>query len=290
MSRPNDDLILDTLTKSREDIAFILGSLANKRRLLLLTAVLERSRTFRELQTVTKLGKTALAHHLRILVKSGLLKHTGKGHYELSPDGTEFLQSLTTAYARSRKKRELEAAKRADYILKTHTKEKERKMKKFEVRIVKLEPMHVASVRAISTTPERDAWEKMRSWAEPRGLLEDIDKHPVFGFNSPDPSPGQKEYGYEFWIRVGPDTQPAGDFKIKKFQGGLYAVTTCKLKEELESEFFKKEGYLESWKNIVDWVKSSEYKLGKHQCLEKAHEPGASEEGLILDLYCPIEK
>ena len=163
-------------------------------------------------------------------------------------------------------------------------------MKEFKVEIVKLEPMHVASVRATSTTPERDAWEKMRSWAEPRGLLEDIDKHPVFGFNSPDPSPGQKEYGYEFWIRVEPSTQPSGDVEIKKFQGGLYAVTTCKLKEELESEFFKKEGCLESWKNIVDWVKSSKYKFGKHQCLEKAHEPGASEEELILDLYCPIEE
>ena len=289
MSRPDDDLIRNTLTNSSKDVAFILGSLANEKRLLLLTAVSERSQTFRELQTVTRLGKTALAHHLGILVKSGLLKHTGKGHYELSPDGVEFLRGLTMAYASSRKRRELEAARRADHILRTHTKEKERKMKQFEVEIVKLEPMHVASVRATSTTPERDAWEKMRSWAEPKGLLEDIDRHPVFGFNSPDPSPGQKEYGYEFWIRVEPGTPPSGDVEIKKFQGGLYAVTTCKLKEELESEFFKKEGYLESWKNIVDWVKSSKYKFGKHQCLEKAHEPGASEEELVLDLYCPIE-
>jgi DNA gyrase inhibitor GyrI/DNA-binding HxlR family transcriptional regulator len=290
MSRPDDDLIWDTLRKSSKDVAFILGSLANERRLLLLTAVSERSQTFRELQAVTRLGKTALAHHLGILVKSGLLKHTGRGHYELSPDGIEFLRGLTMAYSSSRKKRELEAARRADYILKTHTKEKERKMKELEVEIVKLEPMRVASVRATSTTPERDAWERMRSWAEPRGLLEDIGKHPVFGFNSPNPSPGQKEYGYEFWIRVEPDTQPSGNVELKKFQGGLYAVTTCKLKEELESEFFKKEGYLKSWKNIVDWVKSSRYKFGKHQCLEKAHEPVASEEELILDLYCPVEK
>jgi DNA gyrase inhibitor GyrI/DNA-binding HxlR family transcriptional regulator len=289
MSRRSDDVILDTLKKSGEDVALILESLANERRLLLLTSVLERSRTFRELQGVTGLGKTALAHHLGILVKSGLLRHTGKGHYELSTDGAEFLRSLATVYAGSRKRRELEAARRADYILKTHTKEKERKMKKFEVRIVKLEPMQVASVRAVSTTPENDAWEKMRSWAEPKGLLEDINKHPVFGFNSPDPSPGRKEYGYEFWIRVDQDTKPAGDVEIKKFEGGLYAVATCRLKEELESEFFKKNGYLESWKNLVDWVKVSKYKMGKHQCLEKAHEPGASEEELVLDLYCPIE-
>jgi DNA gyrase inhibitor GyrI len=290
MSRPDDALVWNTLTKSGKDVAFILGSLANERRLLLLTAVLGRSQTFRELQAVARLGKTALAHHLGILVKSGLLKHTGKGRYELSPDGMEFLQGLTMAYASSRKKRELEAARRADYILRTHTKEKKGRMKEFEVKIVRLEPMRVASVRATSTTPERDAWERMRSWAEPRGLLEDIDKHPVFGFNSPDPSPNQKEYGYEFWIRVEPSTQPNGGVEIKNFQGGLYAVTTCKLKEELESEFFKKEGCLESWKNIVDWVKSSKYKFGKHQCLEKAHEPGASEEELILDLYCPIEE
>jgi DNA gyrase inhibitor GyrI/DNA-binding HxlR family transcriptional regulator len=290
MSCADDDLVWDTLTKAGEDVTFILGSLANKRRLLLLTALTRRSQTFRELQAIARLGKTALAHHLGLLVESGLLKRTGKGHYEVSPDGAEFLRALATAYARSRKRQELEAARRADYILKTHTKEKERKVKEFEVRIVRLEPMRVASVRAVSTTPERDAWEKMRSWAEPEGLLQDINEHAVFGFNNPDPSPGRNEYGYEFWIRVGPGAQPSEDVEIREFQGGLYAVTTCKLKEELESEFFKKEGYLESWKNIVDWVKSSKYEFGEHQCLEKAHEPGASEEELILDLYCPIKE
>ncbi len=290
MSRLNEDLVWDTVTKSSEDIAFILGCLANKRRLLLLTALTRGPRTCRELQTIARLGKTALAHHLGLLVRSGLLKHIGKGHYELSSDGIDLLQALSTAYARSRKRQEIEAARRADYILRTHTKEKEGKMKKLEVKIVKLEPMRVASVRVISTTPEHDAWEKMRSWAEPRGLLENIERHPVFGFNSPNPSPGRKEYGYEFWIRVDPDTPPEGDVEIKRFEGGLYAVTTCKLKEEIDSEFFRKEGYLESWKNITDWVKSSKYKFGKHQCLEKAHEPGASEEELILDLYCPIEE
>lgn len=150
--------------------------------------------------------------------------------------------------------------------------------------------MSVASVRAIGKNPEHDAWEKMRAWAEPKGLLGDIKKHPVYGFNNPDPSPDKKEYGYEFWIRVDPETKPDSETKIKEFKGGFYAVTTCKLKEEIESEFFEKEGYLESWKKIVDWVKSSKYKFGKHQCLEKAHDPEASDEELILDLYCPIEE
>ena len=161
-------------------------------------------------------------------------------------------------------------------------------MAELKVRIIRLEPMRVASVRVISETPERDAWEKMRAWAEPRGLLEDVEEHPVFGFNNPDPSPDRKEYGYEFWIRVGPDIEPEGEIKVKDFAGGLYAVTTCKIKEELSSEFFQKHGFLESWKNLHDWVQSSKYGSGTHQPLEKSHDPMASEEELILDLYYPI--
>jgi len=286
----DDDLVWKTLKKSKEDIAFILGCLANKRRLQLLISLVRDPRTFRELQEVTGLGKTALAHHLRLLVKSGILKHIGKGRYELSHDGVDILKAVGVAYVSSKRRRELEAARRADYIRKIHTKQKEDEMKELEVRIVKLEPMRVASVRAISKTPEHDAWEKMRMWAEPKGLLGDIEKNPVFGFNNPNPSPDREEYGYEFWIRVGPDVEADGDVQIKEFEGGLYAVITCKLKEELESELFQNEGYLESWKKIVEWVKSSKYKFGEQQCLEKAHDPEASEEELILDLYCSIEE
>lgn len=285
-----DDDLAKTLVKSNEDIVFILKSLANKRRLQLLISLIKEQRTFKELQEITDLGKTALAHHLGLLVKSGILKHTGKGRYQLSRDGVELLNAVGAAYASSKRRREVEAARRADYIQKIHTKQKEQKMKEFEVKIVKLEPMRVASVCAISKTPEHDAWEKMRAWAEPKGLLEDIERHSVFGFNNPNPSSDREDYGYEFWIRVEPDIKPEGDVEVKEFEGGLFAVTTCKLKEEIESEFFQKEGYLESWKKIVDWVKSSKYKFGKRQCLEKAHDPGASDEELILDLYCSIEE
>ena len=290
MGYTDDDLPWKTLAKSNEDIVFVLRSLANKRRLQLLISLIKGHRTFKQLQETTDLGKTALAHHLGLLVKSGILKHTGKGRYQLSRDGVELLNAVGTAYASSKRRREVEAARRADYIQKIHTKQKEQKMKEFEVKIVKLEPMRVASARAISKTPEHDAWEKMRAWAEPKGLLEDIERHPVFGFNNPNPSPEREDYGYEFWVRVGPDIEPEGNVEIKEFEGGLFAVTTCKLKEEIQSEFFQKEGYLESWKKIVDWVKSSKYKFGKRQCLEKAHDPGASDEELILDLYCSIEE
>lgn len=283
MSRTKDDRIWNILNKSGGDIAFILGSLANSKRLQLLTSLLRGPQTFSTLQKVTGLRKTALAHHLRILLKAGILEHIGKGRYELSIDGSEFVKVVGKVYADSRRRRELEAARRADYIQKVHTKQKEPKMKEFEVKIARLEPIRVASACVISETPENDAWEKMRAWAEPKGLLENLRKHPVFGFNNPNPSPDRKQYGYEFWIRVEPDMEPEGDIKIKEFEGGLYAVTTCKLKEELESG-------TSSWKKLEDWVKSSKYRYGKHQCLEKAHDPNASVEELVLDLYCPIEE
>lgn len=290
MTSLEDDAVWSTLNSSGDDIAFVLAALANGKRLQVLASLLKGPQTFSTLRKVTSLRKTALAHHLKLLVDAGILRHTGKGRYELSLDGVELANAVGTVYAGSRRRREFEAARRADYIQKVHTKQKEPRMKEFKVQVVRLEPMRVASARVISETPEKDAWETMRAWAEPQGLLEDLTEHPVFGFNNPNPSAGRKEYGYEFWIRVGSDAEPEGDIQMKEFEGGLYAVTTCRLKDELESDFFQKEGYLESWKKLVDWVKASKYTYGTHQCLEKAHDPGASEEALVLDLYCPIEE
>ncbi len=284
-SRSNE-MINKTLRTYDNDIAFILNTLGNTKRLQILTSLLKRPRTFSELQEATELGKTALAHHLGLLVKADVLNHVKRGHYKLSRDGRELLKVIGVAYAESKRRKERESAKRAKYIQKIHSKEG-KDMKEFTVKIVELPPMRVASVQAISESPEHDAWEKMRAWAEPRGLLEDLKDHPVFGFNNPDPSPNKKEYGYEFWIRVDAEMK-SDEVTIKDFGGGLYAVTTCNLKEELQSEFFKEKGYLESWKRLVDWVESSKYTMGSHQCLEKAHDPEASEEELILDLYCPI--
>lgn len=98
-----------------------------------------------------------------------------------------------------------------------------------EVSIVKLEPMTVATARAVSESPERDAWEKLRTWAELHGLFDDIEEHPVFGFNNPNPSPDRRDYGYEYWIRVDPDAAGSGEIEIKEFAGGRYAVTRCRL-------------------------------------------------------------
>ncbi len=152
-----------------------------------------------------------------------------------------------------------------------------------EVNIVKLAPMRVASVRVLSETPEHDAWEKLRAWAEPKGLLDDSDQHPIFGFNNPNPSKDRKEYGYEFWIGVGPGIQAEGDIAIKDFAGGLYAVTTCKLIGDLEGTIQEK------WMKLWNWVQASQFQWRKTHELEKPHDLSAPEQDLIVDLYLPIE-
>lgn len=152
MSDMDYDLVLNTLFKYDEDIALVLECLANKKRLQLLTSLLRGPLAFNQLQTVTALGKTALAHHLGILVKTGLLKRISRGRYELSPDCVYLLKAVSVAYVGSKRRRELEAAKRADYIQKTHTKRREPNTKEFKVSVVNLEPMRVASVRGENPT------------------------------------------------------------------------------------------------------------------------------------------
>jgi DNA gyrase inhibitor GyrI len=155
-------------------------------------------------------------------------------------------------------------------------------MSELEVRIERLEPMRVANVRVVSETPERDAWNKMREWAEPLGLLKDIKKNPVFGFNNPGPAPGRREYGYEFWIRIDPDIEPEGDIQVRDFPGGLYAVTKCSLLGD--------PNILETWKLLWEWVLESKYEHSRTHELEKPLNPLSPEEDLILDLFLPIEE
>ena len=79
-----------------------------------------------------------------------------------------------------------------------------------DVQIVRLEPMRVASTYGFGEHPEDQAWQILAEWAKPKGLLDDIDAHPIFGFNNPYPTPDNPKYGYEFWIKVGPAVEPEG--------------------------------------------------------------------------------
>jgi DNA gyrase inhibitor GyrI len=148
------------------------------------------------------------------------------------------------------------------------------------IRIVELDPMRVATVRVISENPENDAWEKLSAWANPLGLFADFGKHPVFGFNNPNPSPRQKEYGYEFWIRVDSQIESEGDIEVKEFQGGLFAMTSCKISEMGDV-----------YRNLWKWVNSSEsrYAWREDHELEKPRNPLATGNEMEFDIYMPVQ-
>ncbi len=138
--------------------------------------------------------------------------------------------------------------------------------------------MRIASVRVTSANPEIDAWRILKTWAESKDLLSDPDRYPVFGYTYQPPKKDDKEYGYEFWIRIDPETTIEGDVREGAFAGGLYAVTTHHGPPSPEI-----------WTSLWDWVQESPYQWRKTHELERPRNPLAPEPELIFDLYLPIE-
>jgi DNA gyrase inhibitor GyrI/DNA-binding HxlR family transcriptional regulator len=271
-----------------EDIADFLLALSHRARVKILSMLTKRNRTFRVLADATGLKKTSLSNHLLLLQERGLIVRVTHGSYSITDDGRRLFESAREAYNQSvirRDDEERRVIERFTKLRKLHKMAKE-----LIVEIVELEPMTVASVRAISMSPEEDALKKLVAFVKPRGFLDNLGKHPIFGFNNPNPSKPGKEYGYEFWMKVDPKAEVAGEVELKKFDGGLYAVTRCNLTQEAQSDFLREHGQLESWYRLVEWLKSSHYKMADHQCLEKALNPGATEGDWFLDLYLPIKK
>ncbi|MFO7679889.1 MAG: GyrI-like domain-containing protein [Chloroflexota bacterium] len=148
-------------------------------------------------------------------------------------------------------------------------------MSKNEVRIVKLEPMRVASVHGFGPEPEGIAWDKVMAFVAEKGLSNGR----YFGFNNPNPAPGSPNYGYEQWVTVGPEVEAAGDAEIKEFGGGLYAVMRCQGVQNIPG----------AWKDLVGWAESSPYRRSNHQWLEEVLTPPPTPvEEFVLDLYLPI--
>jgi DNA gyrase inhibitor GyrI len=155
-------------------------------------------------------------------------------------------------------------------------------MSEMDVRIINLEPLHVAWTLGFGASPEDLAFGVLMPWAKEKGLLEEKGKHRIFGFNNPNPSKGSPNYGYEVWIEVGPEVEGEGEIEIKDFPGGLYAVTRCVVPEG------KFEVIGETWKKLVAWREDSKYKRGTHQWLEESVPLDLPDTEFVLDLYMPI--
>lgn len=153
-----------------------------------------------------------------------------------------------------------------------------------QVRIVRLSPMRVASAIGFGESPEVEAWRKLLSWAETKGLPDPAAR--FFGFNNPDPSPGSPNYGYEQWMSVPAGVAAGEAIGIKEFPGGLYAIARCQGALNIAA----------AWKQFGEWLATSPHSLGQHQWLEECLTPprswaefqGLSPDALVMDLYLPI--
>jgi DNA gyrase inhibitor GyrI len=156
-------------------------------------------------------------------------------------------------------------------------------MSELEVRIVRLEPLRVASALGFGPNPEQLAWTQLLAFASARGLLDKPGAR-FLGFNNPNPSPGSPNYGYEQWITVGPEVEGAGEVEVKTFPGGLYAVARCHGVPEIGT----------TWDALLAWLEDSPYRYGPHQCLEECldppRDPAASFEHVTFDLYLPLAR
>ena len=269
-----DDILKKVLKDHGEHLSKLLNAVANEHRVLVASMLIDGTADFSKLQDATGLSKTALSHHLGILTESGMITNPSRGRYELSEDGRTLLSSIGDTYMGTVWRKEEESKRRAELFRNAYR----RRKTGLEVKIVDLKTMSVASFRAISESPEHDAASKLASWAQGKGYLDDLDTHPIFGFNNPSPTRGKKEYGYEFWIKVHDDFEEKGTV-IKEITGGRYAVT---LSESLSI-------IGERWMQLVQWVKDNGYEFGDAQCLEKTHDFSAPDEELALDLYQAIK-
>jgi len=285
MNKQGDEEDMENITQqSAKAMADYFLAVSHPKRIMVLSLLAEDSMDFADLLEKTGIRKTALSNHLTQLADKRLIQRVSHGHYALTEDGNHVLSAVLDIYNDSTLSKEEEKKK----ILERYSHRSDETMTKdIQVEIVQLEPMTVARVQAISKSPEDDAWKKMYSFAEPRGLLKDQKKNPIFGFNNPNPSAGKEEYGYEFWIRIDPDMKLEEGVEKKEFKGGLYAVTRCNLTKEMTSSTGEA---LQSWVKLTEWLKSSGYKKGKHQWLEKSINPNKPDEDILLDLCLPIEK
>jgi DNA gyrase inhibitor GyrI len=159
----------------------------------------------------------------------------------------------------------------------------EDRMTTLQVEIRDVPPMLAVAAHAVSATPEQDAWAKLLPWARAAGLLEHPESHPVFGYNNPPPEPGERAYGYELWIRVEDRPEVPPELRFRRYRGGRFAVTRCRLHRDPHGTV------PEVWQKLLAWVQQSPHTWRRAHEMERVCNPGVAEEELELELYLPIE-
>lgn len=145
-------------------------------------------------------------------------------------------------------------------------------------------PKRVAFVRHIGPYPEcTKAWEKLCSWAGPRGLFQPGVAFIGLCYDDPEVTPPEK-IRYDACITVDETVKAEGEIGIQEIPGGLYAMTT-------HHGSYSKLG--ETYAQLCgQWIPRNGYDHRSQPCHEVyLNSPEDTDEAeLLTDIYVPIEK
>jgi DNA gyrase inhibitor GyrI len=155
-------------------------------------------------------------------------------------------------------------------------------MEKMNVKIVKFAPIKVASFQATGESPVFDALGSLHNWAKPKGLLNNMEENPIFGFDCELLVGKRKSPGYEAWIKIPPYITPEPFIKTKEFAGGLFLTTTCR------TEGNRAKAIQVNWAKLNRWGQENGFEMANQQFLERFYSFPLSD-NFTIDLYHPIK-
>ncbi|MHA2029974.1 MAG: GyrI-like domain-containing protein [Candidatus Kariarchaeaceae archaeon] len=245
----------DFLSESYEAVASVFKEVGNPQKLKVLALLHYSTHTFSELLEETCLQGSSLSNYLNSLIDAKLVERVERGFYAITFKGVDILELVVHQHLKFMldKENQLRYSGKDVKLKVSHFIHGENQMSK-EIEIRKLKPMLVAAIHSLADNPENDGWNKLKAWAIKEGLFNNPD-HPIYGFNNPVGG----NHGYEFWMKVNPETLPSGEISIKKFEGGEYAVLKCAGVPNLT----------QAWKDLVNWRQRMGYVSGKIQHLEQ---------------------
>lgn len=114
------------------------------------------------------------------------------------------------------------------------------------VRIVLLPPCTVAACQFTGENPEETVGGILSAFVRSSRLYEKKPDARMFGFNHPDPEPGNEAHGYEVWATIPDDLEVPEPLVKKHFDGGMYAAYTIHFPDFHE------------WSFLSEWVQRSD--------------------------------
>jgi len=152
-----------------------------------------------------------------------------------------------------------------------------------DVKIERLEPLHVAFVRHVGPYHEvHQAWETLCARLGKEGRLGGASRFVGVCYDDPEVTPPEK-IRYDACVTVDEDFTPAGEVGVQTIPGGEFAVVThCGPYEQLSQTYAALFG---------QWLPHSGRELRSEPSLEfYLNDPeGTNPEDLLTDIYAPLE-